>query len=137
MHYDSLFMFFLTYFFYISSLAIRIAVLYFCRLRKVSCAFSLTFKSRVFFSFLLYRHICIFIFARSEVHHVISCHQFIYVFEIVLSQALVIQLVNSAVAYFGFLERFDGFVPINSSPSLFQSAFCRLYDSLFSFACCQ
>jgi len=76
---------------------------------------------------------------RLEVHHVISCHPFIYVFGIALSQAMIIQFVNSvvSVAFFGLLERLDGFVLVSSSRNISQSAFPRLYDSLFSFACRQ
>jgi len=48
-----------------------------------------------------------FHFVRSEVHHALSLsrYPFTYVFGIVSSQALNIQLVNSVVASFLFLER--------------------------------
>jgi len=60
-------MFFSTYFFYVFSLTVRIAALYFYRLfRKTFCALFLDFKSRVFFSLLLYRYVC-FLFYFYEV----------------------------------------------------------------------
>jgi len=66
------FMFSSTYFFQVFFLAVRIAVLYLWRqFPKAFCTLSLASKSSVFFSLLLYRFVCFFIFARSEVHHVL------------------------------------------------------------------
>jgi len=87
------------------------------------------------FNLLLYRRVCFFIFSSSEFHHVISRYPFMCVFGIVLSQALVIQFVNSVVSSLGFLERLDGSVHVSSSRSFSQSALPRLYVGLFSFAC--
>jgi len=70
----------------------------------------------LFLCLLLHRFVCFFIFVRSEVHHVISRHPFIFVLEIAFSQALVIQFVNSVVASFGLLERLGGFILISSFP---------------------
>jgi len=125
-----------TYFFQVFSLAVRIAALYFWRqFRKAFYALSLISKSSILFSLFLHRFVCFFIFARSEVYHVIPRHPFILVLGIVFSQALVIQFVNSVVASFGLLERLDGSVFISSLRSCSQSAYRRLYDGLFNFSC--
>jgi len=88
------------HFFHVFSLPVRIAALYFCRLfRKTFCVLSLVSKPRVFFGLLLHRHIYFFIFVRSEVHHIISRHSFIYILESVLSQVLVIQFSLFSFAY--------------------------------------
>jgi len=71
------------------------------------------------FSLFQYKFVCFFIFARLEVHHVISRYPFLYVFGSAFSQALVILFVNS-VSSFELLERLDSFVLISFLYSCFQ-----------------
>jgi len=125
-----------TYFFQVFLLAVCITALYLWKqFRKEIYTLSLVSKSNVLFNLLLHRFVCFLIFVRSEVHHVISRHPFIFVLGIAFSQALVIQFVNSVVASFGLLEKLDGFVLISSFPSFSHSACHRLYNGLFSFTC--
>jgi len=136
MNHGSLFMLSSTYFFQTFPLAARNAVLYLSRQSlKAFCALSLVSKSSILFNLLLYRRVCFLMFERSEVHHVIFRHPSICVIGIVLTQALVIQFMNSIIASFGLLDRLDGSVLVSSSCSFSQSAFSRLYNSPFSLAC--
>jgi len=95
--------------------------------------FSFWLLNRGFSLIFLYKCVCFFIFARSEIHYVISHHPFIYVLglfyhKLWLSCSRILSLPLSDFSR-------DSIVLFNTLHSLSRFAFHRLYNGFFSFAC--
>jgi len=127
-------------FFHMFSFTVRIAALYYCRMfRKAFCVHTLAFKSRVFFSCLLYRCDRFFHFCNRNISGYLS--PFMYILCMYSWDYLMTSFDYRARKFcrrffriYREIRCFRSSISINSSHSLSQSAFRRLFDGFFNFA---